>query len=268
MRRDPSRVALASVLLCSAVLFVAGSIVERHHVAVVVPTPPPAVTATVSPQGATPLAAPSSIPPPQVTPSGATPPAIARGGLPGREGSAEHEAAEHAQTAPTPSPPRPSPTRTGDALGAAGLQTPHNSPAPATPTAGATGGQAAGRNLPTVSAAAAEGSPQHEAAEKGRRLFGMNLESLPLVAGAALATLALAVSALAWRRQSPLWVIVAFALGFALLDVREILAQVSAGRDSLVGVAGVLVVLHLVAAGLAATIATRASRSATPNAAP
>jgi hypothetical protein len=103
----------------------------------------------------------------------------------------------------------------------------------------------------------AEGSPQREAAEKSQRALGINLESAPLAAAAAAATLLFALAALAWRRRAVLLVIAAFALSFSVLDVREVLVQAGTGRSSVVALAGVLTIVHLIAATLAMAASIR-----------
>ena len=119
------------------------------------------------------------------------------------------------------------------------------SPSPATAASQVVGGPAA----PTSpSGQPPEGSPQREAAEKGERVFGLNLETPALVATATGVTLLLALAALAWRNRGILWAIVAFALGFAILDVREVVVRSGTGSSSIVALAGTLVVVHVAAA--------------------
>jgi hypothetical protein len=88
-------------------------------------------------------------------------------------------------------------------------------------------------------------------AERSERLFGLDLERPGLVAAAAGVTVALAGAALGWRRRGVLWAILAFAVAFMVLDVREVVHQSSEGRTSIVVVAAILAGVHLAIAALA-----------------
>lgn len=220
MKRDPLRVALALVLIASAGLFLAGSIVERAHSAPA-PTPASGEPATVSSAGE-PSVGPASL---TGTPSGLASQSSAQAAGTSAEGSAEHEAAEHGH--------RPASSA---------------SPSPATGASQAAGAPAA---LNPPAGQPPEGSPQREAAEKGERLFGLNLETPALIATATGVTLLLALAALAWRNRGVLGAIVAFALGFATLDVHEVLVRSGTGSSAIVALAGTLVVVHVAAAALA-----------------
>ncbi len=235
MRRDRLRVVLAVVLIGSAALFVAGSIVEhRRNVAATAlrPVSPAPATTTVTPLPQT------SAPLTEALQASPTVQPVA--GLPGKEGGAQHEAAEHAHPSVVAGPT--SQTSLASSSPAAARPASQSSPA---------------------STAPAEGSPQREAAEKSQTL-GVNVESPPLVAAGAAATLLLAVAALVWRRRAVLWLIAAFALSFGALDVREVAVQGGTGRSSVIALAGVLVVVHLAAASIAVAAAGRERQSTVP----
>jgi hypothetical protein len=92
--------------------------------------------------------------------------------------------------------------------------------------------------------------------------LGVDIEAAPFVIVAALASLALAVAA--WRRPRsvPLLVIVALAmLAFVVLDVREVLHQSDESRTGLAVLATAVAALHLGAAAVAATMASRAHQA-------
>jgi hypothetical protein len=87
-------------------------------------------------------------------------------------------------------------------------------------------------------------------------LLGIDVESTPLVALAAVASLSLALAA--WRRPHlvPLLSLIALALiGFAALDIREIFHQLGEDKAGLAVLAALVALLHLSASGLA--VATR-----------
>jgi hypothetical protein len=106
----------------------------------------------------------------------------------------------------------------------------------------------------------AEHAPEpatHEADEGGEvKLFGIDVESTPLVALAALASIGLALAA--WLRPSwaALLTLIAVALvAFAALDIREVFQQLDEDKAGLVVLAALVGVLHLAASGVA--VATR-----------
>jgi hypothetical protein len=94
----------------------------------------------------------------------------------------------------------------------------------------------------------------HQAEEGGEdNLFGIDVESTPLVALAALASIALALAA--WLR--PGWIalltlIAGAMIAFAVLDVREVFHQLDENRGGLAALAGLVAVVHLAAGGLGA----------------
>ncbi len=82
---------------------------------------------------------------------------------------------------------------------------------------------------------------------------GVDVESTPLVALAALASIALALAA--WLR--PGWIalltLIAVAMiAFAVLDVREVFHQLNEDKGGLAALAGLAAVVHLAAGGLGA----------------
>jgi hypothetical protein len=97
--------------------------------------------------------------------------------------------------------------------------------------------------------------PASGATEKGGedRLLGIDVESTPLVALAALASIALALAA--WLR--PGWIalltlIAGAMIAFAVLDVREVFHQLDENRGGLAALAGLVAVVHLAAGWLGA----------------
>jgi hypothetical protein len=89
---------------------------------------------------------------------------------------------------------------------------------------------------------------------------GFNPEAPIVVAAAVIVFLVL--GAATWLRPGPalLMVVVLTALVATLLDIREIVHQLGEGRALLVGIAAVLVVIHLATAGAGAG-AVRAART-------
>jgi hypothetical protein len=87
---------------------------------------------------------------------------------------------------------------------------------------------------------------------ESRTLLGVDLES-PAVVGSGVAASLLVALAL-WRRPSLAVVLVTtvFCSGFAALDGREALHQMDEGRDALIAVALLAMLLHLAAAAVAA----------------
>jgi hypothetical protein len=95
--------------------------------------------------------------------------------------------------------------------------------------------------------------PATHADEGGEvKLFGIDVESTPLVALAALASIGLALAA--WLRPSwaALLTLIAVALvAFAALDIREVFQQLDEDKAGLVVLAALVGVLHLAASGVA-----------------
>ena len=86
--------------------------------------------------------------------------------------------------------------------------------------------------------------------------FGTNIEAVPFIVLAALASLALAAAV--WTRPRSLLVlgvVAAAMLVFAALDVREVFHQIDESRTGLAVLAGVVAALHLAAAAATALLA-------------
>jgi hypothetical protein len=98
---------------------------------------------------------------------------------------------------------------------------------------------------------------------KELRPLGVDIEAVPFIVLAALASLALA--ALGWARPRWLLGLVAIAAAmivFGVLDVREAFHQSDENQTGLVFLAAVIAALHLAAAGTAAAMARRAALGA------
>jgi hypothetical protein len=129
------------------------------------------------------------------------------------------------------------------------------------------GGESVATATATTTTANAEESPAAHAAEGGAanaaqhkelRPFGIEVEAVPFVVLAALASLALA--ALGWAR--PRWLlglgaITAAMFAFGVLDVREAFHQSNEDQTGLVILAAVIAALHFAAAGCAVVVAAR-----------
>jgi hypothetical protein len=106
------------------------------------------------------------------------------------------------------------------------------------------------------------GSERSEEDEEG--LLGINLEAPTFVALAVFVSLALALAAWLRPRGRGLLLVIALAmLGFALMDVREVLHQLDGSRSALALLAVGVAVLHLFAAGVAIVMRSRAQQPAT-----
>lgn len=90
-----------------------------------------------------------------------------------------------------------------------------------------------------------------EASETGEQIFGLNLESTPLVVLAVIISLALAAAT--WRTDHKLILLVTglFAAGFAVLDVAEFSHQIKQSAATIAVIAAIIAVLHAAAALLA-----------------
>lgn len=95
-------------------------------------------------------------------------------------------------------------------------------------------------------------------AEAGSRILGVNTESKALSIIAAFGSLALAAAVWLRPARPVLLAVIVFGLVFALGDGRELAHQLKESNGGLAAVAGLLLVLHVVVAMLAAA-ATRAS---------
>lgn len=103
-------------------------------------------------------------------------------------------------------------------------------------------------NEATESAGHNEGA---EVSETGEEIFGVNLESTPLVVLAVITSVALAAAT--WRsdRKLVLLVTALFAAAFAVLDVAEFSHQIQESALTIAVIAGIIAVLHAAAALLA-----------------
>ena len=91
-----------------------------------------------------------------------------------------------------------------------------------------------------------------ETAATSETVLGINPESVPLIAGAIVGSLALAVGIwLYWRLRAVLWLAAGLMAAFGALDLIEVVHQLSAKHLALVLVAGVVAILHGAAAVLA-----------------
>jgi len=98
----------------------------------------------------------------------------------------------------------------------------------------------------------AESAEAHEEGEEDETLFGIDLESTPLIVAAVIASLALAAGAWARPDSSVLLTLIGIAmLAFAVLDIREVVHQLDEDGSGLALLAGLVALLHLAAAGLA-----------------
>lgn len=98
---------------------------------------------------------------------------------------------------------------------------------------------------------AAEYNERSEASETGEELFGVNLESTPLVVLAVVMSVALAAAT--WRTDHKLILLVTalFAAAFAVLDVAEFSHQIKESAATIAVIAAIIAVLHAAAALLA-----------------
>jgi hypothetical protein len=90
------------------------------------------------------------------------------------------------------------------------------------------------------------------------RPLGVDIEAVPFIVLAGLASLALAAAG--WARagsRAVLGVVAAAMLLFAALDVREVVHQIDESRTGLAVLAGVVAALHLAAAAVAGLLVAR-----------
>jgi hypothetical protein len=139
---------------------------------------------------------------------------------------------------------------------------------PAAAHAGQTGsetGEAAGAHseggVPEASASGEAGHVESGTGHaEGERLFGVDVESTPLVVLAVLAGLALA--ALAASRigalRGFLFIVVAIGLAWAALDIREVVHQLDESRTGVAVIAMAVAVLHLAVAAISGRLGTQA----------
>lgn len=90
-----------------------------------------------------------------------------------------------------------------------------------------------------------------EASETGEEIFGVNLESTPLVVLAVMISVALAAAT--WRSDNTLILLATalFAAAFAVLDVAEFSHQIKESAATIAVIAAIIAVLHAAAALLA-----------------
>ena len=105
----------------------------------------------------------------------------------------------------------------------------------------------------------AEHNEAAEASETGERIFGVNLESTPLVVLAVVISAALAAATWRTDRKLILLVTALFAAALAVLDVAEFSHQIKESATTIAVLAAVIAVLHAAAAFLA-----EQRRAATP----
>jgi heme/copper-type cytochrome/quinol oxidase subunit 3 len=106
---------------------------------------------------------------------------------------------------------------------------------------------------------ATEHNERSEASETGEELFGVNLESTPLVVLAVIISVALAAAT--WRTDHKLILLATavFAAAFAVLDVAEFSHQIRESATTIAALAGIIAVLHA-----AAELLAEQRRAATP----
>jgi hypothetical protein len=96
--------------------------------------------------------------------------------------------------------------------------------------------------------------------DESERLFGVDVESTPLVVVAVLAGLALAALAAGQigLLRGFLLAVVVIALAWAALDIREVVHQLDESRTGVAVIAMAVAVLHLVVAAISGRLATQA----------
>ncbi len=128
----------------------------------------------------------------------------------------------------------------------------HTETATATSTESVTHTATKTGSSPESGASTEAGHHDATTAQHGEKLFGIDIESIPTIVLAAVASLLLA-ALVVWRRERAwLVVVVLFGLVFAAGDARELSHQLSEHRSGLAALAGVLIALHLIVAALAA----------------
>jgi hypothetical protein len=96
------------------------------------------------------------------------------------------------------------------------------------------------------------GGESGEAGDENEDLFGVDVESTPLVVLAVVGSLALALAAYVRPGWRPLLLVIAIAmLAFAALDVRELVHQLDESNGGVAVIAAVVAALHLAASGVA-----------------
>ena len=139
----------------------------------------------------------------------------------------------------------------------------HHGAAVATPSGAhdESAGEQAGREV-----AGAESKGEAAGSEAGGeselRPLGIDVEAWPFVVLAAVVSLALALGV--WLRPGTRWLLALVAvamLAFGVLDVREVFHQLDVDENGLAILAGGVAALHLAAALVAATMASRTRRA-------
>ena len=97
----------------------------------------------------------------------------------------------------------------------------------------------------------AEHNERSDSAATGEEVLGVNLESAPLVVLAVIISAVLAAATWKTDRKLILLVTAMFAAAFAALDVAELSHQIKESAAAIAVIAGVIAVLHAVAALLA-----------------
>jgi hypothetical protein len=109
-----------------------------------------------------------------------------------------------------------------------------------------------------------EGESAEPEAEAEYRPFGIDLESTPLVLGAAVASLALAALVVLRRRRTIVVVVLVVAIGFTAVEIVEVVHQADVNESGLLALALLAGLLHVAAALVAARVLVLASRQASP----
>jgi hypothetical protein len=96
------------------------------------------------------------------------------------------------------------------------------------------------------------GGESGEAGDQNEDLFGVDVESTPLVVLAVVGSLALALAAYLRPGWRPLLLVIAIAmLAFAALDIRELLHQLDESNEDVAAIAAIVAALHVAASGVA-----------------
>lgn len=104
-------------------------------------------------------------------------------------------------------------------------------------------------------------APHDEANEASETILGINPESTGAVAAAVVVSLVLAAALWFWGNPAVLIAAAAFALLFAVLDLREVAHQLAEARGGLAAIALLAAALHVGVAGLAGLALTRRDAS-------
>jgi hypothetical protein len=129
------------------------------------------------------------------------------------------------------------------------------------------GGESPAAHAKETSAGSSSASAEKPHAEL--RPLGIDIEAWPFVALAALAAVGLVLASWLRPQLAPLLGLAAVTmLAFAALDIREVLHQHDLAQNGLAVLAGGIAVLHIAAAVVAATMASRAWRPHPPSPGP